>query len=63
MYDADGRRVGAKAKPFGAAVEDLVRDPRGSTQVVLELACRIAGANVPTLRVRMDEAPVRAGAE
>jgi len=58
-YDADGRRVAARAKPYGTAVEDLVRDPRGSTQVVLELVCRIAGNAVPMLRVRMSEAPKR----
>jgi hypothetical protein len=63
MYDAEGRRVGAKAKPFGMAVEDLVRDPRGSTQVVLELACRITGTAIPALLVRRDEGPREAGAE
>ena len=57
IYDADGRRVGAKAIPFGMAPEDLVCDPRGSTQVVLELACRIAGTEVPMLRMRRSEAP------
>jgi hypothetical protein len=63
VFDSDGRRVGARASPFGTTVEDLASDPRGSTQVVLELVSRMAGVEVPRLTLRCEEAGSRCGAQ
>jgi hypothetical protein len=52
VFDDRGRQVGAKAKAFGMCPEDLVGQPWGSTQTLVELAARITGQQVPFLRLR-----------